>query len=122
MPGDCFDSFSLCSLLAYAHGRSTLSWPICERQVQKCVSDVSQVTINSRSELTGAKQGFDTMILFKFWKEVSASGGRGPLVYPEFLQMSLFKGPDIKLKSFITLRKKLVSPMNARMSLSLIHI
>ena len=42
----------------------------------------------------------------------------GPEEYPESLRMSLFRSAEIVLKSLIALRKKLVSPINARTSLT----
>ena len=114
MPGDCLDSFSLKSLLAYAHGRSMPSKLICDKHVPKCDSDASHVTINSRSKLTGAKQGLEIIVFFRARKDFFASSGNGPLVYPEFFLISLLRGPEMRLKSLIARRKKLVSPIKAR--------
>ena len=80
VPGDCLASFSLSSLLAYAHGRSILSVPICDKQIPKWDSEASQVTINSGSKLTGARHGLEIMVCLSVRKDFLASSGRGPLV------------------------------------------
>ena len=74
------------------------------------------MTMNSKSKLTGARQGFETIMFLRFKKDCFAAAGKGPLVYPEFLRINLFNGPEIRLKSFIARLKKLVSPMKARTS------
>ena len=80
IPGDCLDSFSLRSLPAYAQGRSMWSNPICERHVPKCDSEASQVTMNSKSKLTGAKHGLEIILFFRFRNDCFAAPGNGPLV------------------------------------------
>ena len=74
------------------------------------------MTINSRSKLTGAKQGFDIIVCFRAKKDCFASSGSGPLVYPEFFRINLFSGPEMRLKSLMARLKKLVRPINARTS------
>ena len=72
--------------------------------------------MNSRSKSTAAKHGLLIRAVFNFRKLSVAAGGRGPFTYPEFFRISLFKGPEIRLKSLMALLKKLVRPINAQTS------
>ena len=74
------------------------------------------MTINSRLKFTGAKQGFDIIVCFSARKDCLASSGSGPLVYPEFLRINLFRGPEMRLRSLMARLKKLVRPIKARTS------
>ena len=83
-PGACFDSFMLSSLLAYAHGCSiplSLTW---DRQAPKCIAEASQVSMNSLSKSTAARQGLEISAFCNALKKCSAGVGKGPFVYPEF--------------------------------------
>ena len=78
----------------------------------KCDSEESQVTIISKSKFTGARHGLEIILFFKLRNDCFAALGRGPLVYPEFFLINLLRGPEMRLKSLIARRKKLVKPIN----------